>query len=125
MQFPIGTRYGLRQVAQCYKRTSDGNSSLWNMSTEKNNSQDKVALLVKVLESGSELNAAVGQVNAILANSEQSHLTEAEIEKAVLQAMNELAIDTVKKWKFTPAVGPDGKPVAVLVPVQLAFRFVN
>ncbi len=39
--------------------------------------------------------------------------------------LNEVAIQTVKNWKFTPAVGPDGKPVAVMVPVQITFRFVN
>jgi TonB family protein len=37
--------------------------------------------------------------------------------------LNEAAIETVKQWKFKPAPGPDGKPVAVLVPVQITFRF--
>jgi TonB family protein len=32
------------------------------------------------------------------------------------------AIETVKRWQFRPAKGPDGNPVATLVPIELTFR---
>ena len=36
--------------------------------------------------------------------------------------LDERAIETVRKWKFEPAPGPDGKPVPVRVPIQITFR---
>jgi TonB family protein len=32
------------------------------------------------------------------------------------------AIETVKKWQFRPAKGPDGNAVATLVPIEVTFR---
>lgn len=36
--------------------------------------------------------------------------------------LEESAIETVKKWKFKPAVGPEGNPVPVLVSIEITFR---
>jgi TonB family protein len=36
--------------------------------------------------------------------------------------LEENAIAAVKKWKFKPAVGPDGQPVAVRIPIEITFR---
>jgi len=36
--------------------------------------------------------------------------------------LEENAIQAVKEWRFKPAVGPDGKPVAVLIPIEVTFR---
>jgi TonB family protein len=36
--------------------------------------------------------------------------------------LDESAIKAVKKWKLKPALGPDGHPVAVLVPIEVTFR---
>jgi TonB family protein len=36
--------------------------------------------------------------------------------------LEERSIEAVKKWRFKPAVGPDGNPVAVRVPVEISFR---
>jgi len=33
------------------------------------------------------------------------------------------AIESVREWKFKPALGPDGRPVAVICPVEVTFRF--
>jgi|SRR5277367_23038 len=32
------------------------------------------------------------------------------------------AIETVRKWEFRPAKGPDGNPVATVVPIEVTFR---
>jgi TonB family protein len=36
--------------------------------------------------------------------------------------LEENAIAAVKEWKFKPAVGPDGNPVAVRIPIEVTFR---
>jgi TonB family protein len=36
--------------------------------------------------------------------------------------LDEAAVEAVKSWKFRPAVGPDGHPVATQVPIELTFR---
>jgi TonB family protein len=33
------------------------------------------------------------------------------------------AVESVRKWKFKPASGPDGRPVAVICPIEVTFRF--
>jgi TonB family protein len=33
------------------------------------------------------------------------------------------AVESVRKWKFKPAAGPDGRPVAVTCPIEVTFRF--
>jgi TonB family protein len=35
------------------------------------------------------------------------------------------AVESVRNWKFKPALGPNGKPVAVTVPIQVTFRLYN
>jgi TonB family protein len=32
------------------------------------------------------------------------------------------AIETVRKWQFTPAKGPDGSPVSTIVPIEVTFH---
>jgi TonB family protein len=36
--------------------------------------------------------------------------------------LEQSAIETVKRWQFRPAQGPDGKPVATVVPIEVTFR---
>ena len=36
--------------------------------------------------------------------------------------LEEKAVEAVKTWRCTPATGPNGKPVAVLVPIEVSFR---
>ena len=36
--------------------------------------------------------------------------------------LEEKAIEAVKGWKFKPAVGPNGKPVPTIVPIEVTFR---
>jgi len=44
------------------------------------------------------------------------------VKKAPNTALAMLVASTVKNWKFQPALGPSGKPVAVRVPVDVTFR---
>jgi len=36
--------------------------------------------------------------------------------------MNEQAVKSISQWKFKPGTGEDGKPVSVLVPIEVTFR---
>ena len=36
--------------------------------------------------------------------------------------LDQNAIETVKNWRFRPATGPDGGPVATIVPIEVTFR---
>ncbi|MGB6546356.1 MAG: energy transducer TonB [Candidatus Acidiferrales bacterium] len=45
-----------------------------------------------------------------------------QVVKGLGLGLDEKAIEAVKGWRFKPAVGPDGKPVATLVPIEVTFR---
>jgi TonB family protein len=36
--------------------------------------------------------------------------------------LDEKAIEAVRTWRFSPAIGPNGKPVAVLIPIEVQFQ---
>jgi TonB family protein len=36
--------------------------------------------------------------------------------------VEEKAVEILKRWRFKPALGPTGRPVAVQVPIQVAFQ---
>ncbi|HEY4817092.1 MAG TPA: energy transducer TonB, partial [Candidatus Acidoferrum sp.] len=36
--------------------------------------------------------------------------------------LEEKAIEAVRSWRFRPAVGPDGQPVATMLPIEVTFR---
>ena len=36
--------------------------------------------------------------------------------------LEEKAIEAVRSWRFKPAIGPSGKPVAVSIPIEVTFR---
>ena len=40
-------------------------------------------------------------------------------------SLEETSIDSVKQWRFKPALGTDRKPVAVFAPIQITFRLLN
>jgi TonB family protein len=44
------------------------------------------------------------------------------VEKPLPCGLTEKAVEAVRRWKFTPALAPDEKPVAVIVPVEVTFR---
>jgi len=45
-----------------------------------------------------------------------------EVVKSPGLGLDVKAIEAIRNWKFNPAIGPDGKPMAVVVPVEVAFQ---
>jgi TonB family protein len=48
--------------------------------------------------------------------------TNVMIVKDLAKGLGMQAVESVRKWKFKPAAGPDGRPVAVSCPVEVTFR---
>jgi protein TonB len=47
---------------------------------------------------------------------------EIQVVKGPGLGLEEKAIEAVQQWRFKPAIGPGGKPVAVIVPIEVNFR---
>ncbi len=47
---------------------------------------------------------------------------EIQVVKGPGLGLEEKAVEAVKMWRFKPALGPSGKPVAVVVPIEVTFR---
>lgn len=50
------------------------------------------------------------------------HATNIEVVKSPGLGLGEKAIEAVRTWRFKPALGPNGKPVATLTPIEVTFR---
>lgn len=50
------------------------------------------------------------------------HATDIMIVKGPGLGLEEKAIEAVRTWRFKPALGPNGKPVATLTPIEVTFR---
>jgi periplasmic protein TonB len=48
--------------------------------------------------------------------------TEIQVVKGPGLGLEEKAVEAVKQWRFKPALGPGGKPVPVIVPIEVTFR---
>jgi len=48
--------------------------------------------------------------------------TNIQIVKGLGYGLDELAVDAVRSWRFKPATGPDGEPVATLTPIEIEYR---
>jgi TonB family protein len=48
--------------------------------------------------------------------------TNVQIVKSPGLGLDQKAIEAVQGWRFRPALGPHGKPVAVVIPIELTFR---
>ena len=48
--------------------------------------------------------------------------TNVEIVKGLGQGLDEQAVSVVQTWRFDPAVGPNGNPVATVFPIEITFR---
>ena len=49
-------------------------------------------------------------------------VTEVQVVKGPGLGLEEKAIEAVKDWRLKPAMGPNGKPVPVIVPLEITFR---
>jgi len=50
------------------------------------------------------------------------HATDVEIVKGPGLGLEEKAVEAVRTWRFKPALGPNGKPVATITPIEVDFR---
>jgi TonB family protein len=50
------------------------------------------------------------------------HATNIEVVKGPGLGLEEKAIEAVRTWRFKPALGPNGKPVPTLTPIEVTFR---
>jgi TonB family protein len=48
-----------------------------------------------------------------------------EIVKGIGQGLDEEAVKAVQTWRFRPAVGPNGEPVATVAPIEITFRLLK
>jgi len=64
-----------------------------------------------------------GTVQLDITVDENGRAKHIRIKKAMLDGLTERAIAAVQKWKFKPAMGPDGKVAAVRETVTLSFHF--
>lgn len=54
--------------------------------------------------------------------TQDGRVASAKVLKASNDEFGRLALEAVRTWKLKPAMGPDGRPVAVIVPVEVVFR---
>jgi len=54
--------------------------------------------------------------------SAEGKTTDIYVWKSVEAGLDKKTVHAVSTWKWKPAVGPDGKPATVTVPVELSFR---
>jgi TonB family protein len=50
------------------------------------------------------------------------HPQDVAVVRSLGYGLDEKAVEAVKKWRFQPAIGRDGKPVAVPVTIEIAFN---
>lgn len=63
-----------------------------------------------------------GIVVLLVTISERGKVTDAVVKKGVGMGMDEVAVATVRRWRFDPATGTDGKPITVTIPLEIRFR---
>jgi TonB family protein len=52
-------------------------------------------------------------------------ITNIQLVKSPDQELTDMAIEAVKNWRMHPARLPDGRPVPVMVPVEVTFRLLK
>ena len=63
-----------------------------------------------------------GTMTLSLVVTREGRANDIKVLKALPYGLTESAIETVKKWKFKPATGPDGKPAAVRQKIEISFH---
>jgi len=54
--------------------------------------------------------------------TEEGHATNIQVKHSLGHGLDEKAVEAVENWRFTPAVGPEDKPVPVWVDFEVTFR---
>jgi TonB family protein len=52
----------------------------------------------------------------------EGRATDIHVAKGPGLGLEEKAIEAVRTWRFKPALGPNGRPVAVSIPIEITFR---
>ncbi len=65
---------------------------------------------------------AGGIVLLMVVVDENGYARDIRAVRAVPFGLTMRAIQTVKQWKFSPSIGPDGRPAAVRMPIQINFE---
>jgi TonB family protein len=63
-----------------------------------------------------------GQITLNVQVSAEGRALDISLLRGLPCGLNDEAIETVRRWKFRPATGPDGQPADVTVTVQVSFR---
>ena len=63
-----------------------------------------------------------GEFFAYLVIGADGRVQDAAPVRGLLYGLTGQTVATMKSWKFRPAVGPDGKPAIVQIPVEVNFR---
>jgi TonB family protein len=66
-----------------------------------------------------------GKVNLRISISEEGRVTNVELVSASDQKIAEKVVQAVAKWRFRPARGPDGQPVATQIPFEVTLDRLN
>ena len=64
-----------------------------------------------------------GTVTLLVTVTTDGHATNMSVTKDPGMGLAEKAIEAVTRWRFKPAVGPNGQPVPVIVPIEITFRY--
>jgi len=63
-----------------------------------------------------------GRVLLLVTITPEGRTTNIVVLRRAGHGLDERAIEAVRKWRFNPAPGPDGKPVPVRTPIEVTFR---
>jgi TonB family protein len=74
--------------------------------------------------SGEAMNEKVqGVVKLIVVVTAEGRVTGISVVKGLPAGLTLKAIEAVRKWRLSPAIGPDGKPTAVRQIIEVAFQY--
>ena len=65
-----------------------------------------------------------GSVQILLTVGKDGTVQNARVMSGIDKGLEQVSLEAVKSWQFTPAIGIDGKPFAARVPVEVKFRLV-
>jgi protein TonB len=63
-----------------------------------------------------------GVVFLLVVITPDGRATDIHVSKGLGLGLDEQAVEAVRSWRFKPAVGPDGRPMAVRVPIEVVFH---